>query len=79
MPIEERIAKFAASRWVSGWYALYTRHQCEEFFVRPCWTRDSAHSCHNIVLFTLGRTVARNSSNRFSPIMCSFEVASTEC
>jgi len=30
VPIEQRIAKFAASRWASGWYALYTRHQCEK-------------------------------------------------
>jgi transcription antitermination factor NusG len=30
MPIEERIEDFAASRWASGWYALYTRHQCEK-------------------------------------------------
>ena len=30
MPIEQRIAKFAASRWASGWYALYTRHQWEK-------------------------------------------------
>jgi len=30
MPIEQGIANFAASRWASGWYALYTRHQCEK-------------------------------------------------
>jgi hypothetical protein len=30
MPVEERIANFAASRWASGWYALYARHQCEK-------------------------------------------------
>ncbi|MGD0458187.1 MAG: UpxY family transcription antiterminator [Terriglobia bacterium] len=30
MPIEERIENFAASRWASSWYALYTRHQCEK-------------------------------------------------
>ena len=30
MPIEESIENFAASRWASGWYALYTRHQCEK-------------------------------------------------
>jgi transcription antitermination factor NusG len=29
MPSEERSANYAASRWASGWYALYTRHQCE--------------------------------------------------
>jgi transcription antitermination factor NusG len=30
VPVEQRIAKFATSRWASGWYALYTRHQCEK-------------------------------------------------
>jgi len=30
MPVEKRIANLAASRWASGWYALYTRHQCEK-------------------------------------------------
>ncbi len=30
MPIEQRIANLAASRWAPGWYALYTRHQCEK-------------------------------------------------
>jgi len=30
MPIEERITDFAASRWGSGWHALYTRHQYEK-------------------------------------------------
>ena len=30
MPVEQRIANLAASRWASGWYALYTRHQCEK-------------------------------------------------
>jgi transcription antitermination factor NusG len=34
MPIEERIANFAASPWASGWYALYTRHQCEKVVCR---------------------------------------------
>jgi transcription antitermination factor NusG len=29
MPIERNCEDFAASRWASGWYALYTRHQCE--------------------------------------------------
>jgi len=28
--MEKRIEDFAASRWASGWYALYTRHQCEK-------------------------------------------------
>jgi transcription antitermination factor NusG len=30
VPIEQRIANLAASRWASGWHALYTRHQCEK-------------------------------------------------
>ncbi len=30
MPVEQRIANLAASRWASGWHALYTRHQCEK-------------------------------------------------
>ena len=51
----------------------------KKLFARPSRTRHSTLSCHNIVLFTLGRTVARNSFCRFSPIMYSFEVASTEC
>jgi len=29
MPIENKFEDFAASRWACGWYALYTRHQCE--------------------------------------------------
>jgi len=28
--MEERCEGFAAGRWASGWYALYTRHQCEK-------------------------------------------------